>query len=230
MSTCVRFLECVSVAGHSLVYSSPTLSCDDTEYLVWRAVIFLFIAIDVVGIPIAILAITLLNRQRIVSNDASFKSRFGVLWEAFGPHACWWQAVIVVRRTALVTADTALLMFPSSRFMAFTYVNFAALMAQLVVQPYTVHLHNHLESFSLICLVLLSVMLTAFHDTINDILRWVLAAFIAGPALVILCVVVRRCCAKRGDGQLDRSSTSDEALGLSDNDSSGYVDMSDYWR
>jgi hypothetical protein len=158
-STLVGYLYCVDIGVAStdtltrmdtyngvqeheirVIFASPTLSCDTQTYKVWYPVIITLLIIFVLLPPIAF--IVLLKRYRHDFMDASFRGRFGILYEPCIDEAYWWTSLILLRRAVFTLVDVFLVVLPVYKFMIFGFVHLLSLLVHLLIQPYATKFFN----------------------------------------------------------------------------------------
>jgi hypothetical protein len=77
LTTTLRYVTCLEVSpGVSVVFSSPAIRCEDTEYKRWLVLAWLLIIVDVIAAPIFLFVFLVRNRRRI-ANDVNFRARYG---------------------------------------------------------------------------------------------------------------------------------------------------------
>lgn len=119
------------------------------------------------------------------------------------------QAVVVFRRTVFVAADAALLLFPSIQLLAFSLINVASLMASVLVRPYAVASYNRLEMWSLLSLLMISLVLQAFANGADIVVRACLFALVVLPPASILFYSIAIECKKREPNHGEQAKSDD---------------------
>lgn len=63
----LRYLQCVDVGGERVVFTSPSVRCDDEKYKRWLPVVILVLVLYVIGLPLMALIFFILRRDWIRS-------------------------------------------------------------------------------------------------------------------------------------------------------------------
>jgi len=61
----LRYLQCVSVGNNRVVFEYPSIDCDSTTYKQYLPLVYAFLILDVVGVPVCVLLFLLANRKEI---------------------------------------------------------------------------------------------------------------------------------------------------------------------
>lgn len=161
----------------SVVYSSPSMDCNSDEYRSWLAILILFFIFFVVAGPVVLFIwlwvhrAAIKNRYNIENFDHTLLSRrFGIIFEGFKPKAYWWTIVILMRRFIFIVLATAFIYHPDERYATFTIWNALTLILHVSYRPYTSTYCNNMESFTLLSLIIISVLLQLNHanSNVND--------------------------------------------------------------
>lgn len=168
------------------------MSCDDARYKGLLAPVLALLIGDVFGAPLVFALLLVCKRRQLITLSGPLEnaadhsaatstppSALGVLYEPYKatPAAFLWAAVILIRRSTLVAADTGLFGDLTMKYMAFSLLNLLFLLVHLLVQPYRSWLQNHTETASLSVLTVVSIILcaqppplaTAIDDTVTVI-------------------------------------------------------------
>jgi hypothetical protein len=138
------------------------VQCTDEKYTRWQVVVILLLCLDVIAIPVGIIALLLKNRASLFPLDNNrFARRFGVLYEQYTPRSFFWEVVVLLRRTILIVLQIFLTRAPQWKFMGFIVLCLLSLLTHVMVHPFQNPLDNKLEAYSLSLLVIVAAILTA---------------------------------------------------------------------
>jgi hypothetical protein len=165
-STVVSHLRCVDVGSESVVYASPSIRCTSTTYKAWKVILILILCFDTCLAPVIIAALVLGGRCKqgkgcSERTKTRILRRLSILFEAFKDEASWWQSWILVRRTLFVAFDNTFLSDLPTKYMAFSFVILASVLANAYWQPYKLPTVNAMEAISQCLLLILSIFLTS---------------------------------------------------------------------
>ena len=201
-SVAVRYLDCVNVDGQSVVFSSPAITCGTSRYAGYLSLVMIYFILLVVGVPIAIFYLLRFRYHHLLQTRAGaeyheLRSRLGVLFVPFAPHAYLWQIPILIRRLLCVIADAFLQGGP--RNMLFSLIHFAFFVLHVHVRPSANPKVDRLESANLILLVVISCILTGFPSNYQGWEQAVISILVIGPIVlfVVGAVVYKRLPSRR---------------------------------
>lgn len=189
----------------------------------------IYFLLDTVALPASILYLLgyryrSLLQKRSGPQYLAIRARFGALFTPFAPHASLWQVAILLRRVLCVLIDTFMTQAP--RNLCFMLVHFFFLMLHIRIKPSATELANQLETASLVLLVLLSALLTAYP--IDQTLGVQVLTFLLVVAPLIAWLIVIGMARWRGLGKLatSQSQAKLEIDKSEDEISSGEIDFS----
>lgn len=86
-------------------------------------------------------------------------ARWGISYEMFKVEKFWWQYIVLARRSVIVGVYVAVNDHTQDRFLYVTLLNLIALMAQVLVNPFSDRINNACECVSLAVLTIVSCKL-----------------------------------------------------------------------
>jgi hypothetical protein len=126
------------------------------KYQRWLVLVVIILAIIVIVGPFLLLGFLCANKARIAARDQALSAKFGVLYEAYGAHAYWFECGTLIRRAAFVALDATLYDNPAERAYSFVILSVLLFVAQIYLVPFAAPRDNLLEAGCLIVLSLVS--------------------------------------------------------------------------
>lgn len=176
----------MDVGHYQVVATAPAIDCHSPTYGHWRVAILVLMVLDIVGLPLAVLAWLCSHRTNMATArhdpDDAFGRRYGVLFQAFKNKqaAPYWQSWILVRRCML--AAISVVHAANLRFVLFTLATFAFFLMHMLARPYRNRRLNRVESAALGIHVVMATILTGFAGDV--------AQQPTLPVQVLLCLLV----------------------------------------
>jgi len=99
-TACVQLLQCVSVGADSVVFTAPAVSCLSAEYLRYRRLSIVCLAVYTAGFPLAVLVWLLRHRSRVQAQTQSFSLAPPHRASAAVPSACSPEQLPLVQESA----------------------------------------------------------------------------------------------------------------------------------
>jgi hypothetical protein len=86
-NTILRYLNCIDVGEHTVVLTSPGLSCTSPEYLSFYPVTITVGVVMILGVPVTLLAWLIRHRDELhdVAKNAKFNQRYAIIYETYRP-------------------------------------------------------------------------------------------------------------------------------------------------
>jgi len=91
-----------------------------------------------------------------------------------------------VRRALFIAANVALVLHPTSKNLAFGFINFGSLLAHVYVDPFINPLTNGLESLALWALLAIAMVLTAESAPLSSGIAALIALLVLLPSIIML--------------------------------------------
>ena len=147
----VQVLDCsVDVAGVSYLEADYREECGTPRHMLHVAVACVVMAVFCLGFPLGLAAMLRHFRRSGELHSIHTRRQWLFLYEEFRDEACWWEAVVILRKFALAAAGASL---SGSGHGHQAYVAVLVLVvclaAQLVVRPHKIASQGRLETFSL---------------------------------------------------------------------------------
>ena len=221
-SAVIKFLWCVDVGSARVVFSTPSMECNSTEYKRVLPLVVVALLCFVVGFLLAVAAGGLFRHCKQVGvraaakhaqaaasaargqNPSAEEERHAAavsaasagltpLYGVFRVGAWYWSSLVLCRRTLFVVLDVVLSAAPRSRSGSFTLANQASFVLSLYARPFRTRLLNLLDAASQLSLVVLSLLLTWELPPHSDLLDGILLAIlIATSAAFIVAVATQQ--------------------------------------
>lgn len=179
--------NCIPVGEGQYVQSDPSVDCSDPRYRSWLGLLVFILVVNVIASPIALLVLLFRYRTQIANGDEDLRHRLGVMYEGFGPHAFFWQVVILARR-ALLSA-IAVISEASVRFMSFTIACLCFCVIHVAFHPYKSAFSNRLEDVALVLHVVLSSLLGGYPVSLPLAVQVIVFLIVLLPTLGMAGVV-----------------------------------------
>jgi hypothetical protein len=107
------------------------------------------------------------GKQRGWLESTKYRSRYGVVFDAYAPSWYWWQFLILMRRSALVGAAVVFYRDRTAKLSWITFLNILFLITHMLARPYQTDRNNNMETVSLGLLSLLSSVLTTVGENLD---------------------------------------------------------------
>jgi hypothetical protein len=176
----------------SLLRSAPGIQCFDEEWNSWLGLVVLFLALDVILLPIAVIFLIHRNQKSIHAGVAEFATKWGFAFEMYSAKTLWWEATVLVRRAVFVLLDV--LLAPESKAGGFGLFTLALLLSQLYLQPFRRPFDNKLELGSLVVILVTSLLLsteeTLTPSQYSDGLQVLLSVLVLVPTLLFSALLI----------------------------------------
>ena len=156
-SLAVRFLQCSSVAGHSVVFSAPLVECRGDAYDAARVLMVALLVFPGLLFPVVVV-VGLWQVGAARRSDDAFGARWGFFYQSFTPQCYWWTGVDLLRRTALVLVTVLGVSDPVLQAQLHVLICGVQALLQTHWRPFAMAQLNYLETASLFLLLLVSVL------------------------------------------------------------------------
>jgi hypothetical protein len=166
-TTCLHYLQCVTVAEFSVLYLQPTIDCRSDPYRAHLVAVALMLIVYTIGFPLFSLLLLIRHRKTIVSRaqeSDAFTQRWGVLFQMYRGDTFFWGVIVLVRRILFVTLDSVLVGQARVKYMAFTIGHCFFLASNVFVQPFQTAFLNTSEILSHFLLIIVSAIFTAYRE------------------------------------------------------------------
>ena len=197
-SVLFNFLQCVDVGEQRVLYRSPEVDCNSSEYASRLWLIWLLLVVWVIGLPLAVMGILFRGYRKQLLADQAFRGTWGLLYESYSHKRFFFEPLLLIRRVSVVALAVLLYSDQLARTQALSFVCFIWCLAQVLSRPFARSIVNYLETTSLALLTIVSVLLTG-PDQFGDnslftrvIVVVLVLTFVIGLALFILFVRCRR--------------------------------------
>lgn len=164
-SSCINYLYCVNVDNQKVVFKSPSIHCDSSDYTSWFTVVIILLVMEVSAFPLLLGGF--LFRYRSKLQEVKFKAYFGILYENYKPHVYMWQCGVLIRQVILIGIATALVTDHESQYTGFIYFNLFILGLHSIVFPNLRLLENRLEAVSHSLLTIVVIFLAPSSPPYN---------------------------------------------------------------
>jgi hypothetical protein len=210
-ATALYFLECVSVAGHRVMFAYPSIACDESQYKHLMPAMIVLIAVLVMVLPALLFMLmyryrsesVVLSRTRadmtaaeIIARHLRARARIGILFESYKQSFPYWQLIVMLRQVLLVSLGIIFHEDHSMRYLSFSLFNCVGLLLHLLCQPYAAELSNRAETVALQLLVFVSITLLATTPPLNQLTQIALSIlvipFVIGFTITIIATRLRR--------------------------------------
>eukprot|EP00161_Ancyromonas_sigmoides_P005253 TRINITY_DN155_c0_g1_i11.p1 TRINITY_DN155_c0_g1~~TRINITY_DN155_c0_g1_i11.p1 ORF type:complete len:1977 (-),score=42.19 TRINITY_DN155_c0_g1_i11:409-6339(-) len=192
----LSFFDCTKQPDNTWTLdSAPANICFSEWWYARLPVSLAALAVYVVGIPLGV--VLLLHRNKTRLYDPVFASRFGVLYQRYHATHAYWEAMVMMRKVALVLGKTLFTQYVTAQATFALAVFVAGLQLQQHAKPMLIARYNTLEQVLLVSstVVLLSGLMFISAEFSNNTagvvgVTVVVLACIGGACLVILWYVV----------------------------------------
>jgi hypothetical protein len=148
----VQSLHCVDVGpGVRRLFSAPTVNCNSRAYHQFLPLAFIWLAVYVIGLPLANLIFLRLHRSRLHTSALPFSpssaavlaaslNDFDARWGSFSlqytNRAWFWQPLVLLRRFFFALTSMLLVHDDRTRLAPFTFLNFISLLVHQWTRPF----------------------------------------------------------------------------------------------
>jgi hypothetical protein len=168
----LQYFRCDYIGDRTVVTFNPGIWCDSSEYMRSAPLFGLLIAICVL-LPIVVLGLVLWSTSAkspiahaTAISMSTRRKMVSVLYNTYNDRARWWEAVVMVRRlaivsTAVIFSSQDLLMYQP---IALSIVLAAMALLHALVQPFRRPVDNRMELCSLLALTILCSIASALES------------------------------------------------------------------
>jgi alpha-tubulin suppressor-like RCC1 family protein len=178
VSTAFELFACVTQAdGEAALVADPSRICYRDWW--WRLFPCALAAILVYGLGIPVAIVVLMRRNAHRTSDPGFAARYGSLYAAYRAHLPWWEAVVMIEKSAIALSGMLLAGFVSVQLAVLGMVFSLTLVLYNEFQPFVRAEDNRLRAIlRWSCLAIVAAG-HAFHtnDFPNDSTRRVAVGF-----------------------------------------------------
>lgn len=188
----ISYLVCTVVGdGAAVVASHPSIQCNSEEYRRWLPLIYLLLVVVVCGFPICTWVLLRYFRQHIWTGDQATHAYLGTLFECYRAPVLGWSVVVLIRRVALIVLVNTIHQGNIVRHLTLVFFNLACLLLHLMVQPFRSREDNSLETFSLSCLLILSILIGFYPAPFPDAIAWLTSTMVLLAPMLLAAWIIR---------------------------------------
>ncbi|KNC46970.1 cell surface receptor IPT/TIG domain-containing protein [Thecamonas trahens ATCC 50062] len=147
-STVLEVFACRNIDGVAYLAADMSLACYTASHVRWMIAAGVFFVVYVVGVPVG--GVFLLWRQREVLHTAEGRRRYAFLVSGFLPNRYYWEMVILVRKSAIITIKVLLKTNPVAQVYAAVWVVALALFVHMKASPFAFSILTSMEMLSLV--------------------------------------------------------------------------------
>ncbi|KJE91686.1 hypothetical protein CAOG_02787 [Capsaspora owczarzaki ATCC 30864] len=171
------WFRCTEIAGEGrFLITDMTVDCDSDYYRSWLAGAITVLVLFCFGVPLAMLAVLIRNRNNL--DDVDVKHRYRFMFEGYQPHLYFWELVYIAKRFIIAAIAALYVANPSIQVVLASWAMFVGVLLHVAFKPFTMKIVFHLELVAMIVTfitMLCGIFLNQITSTERDAVDWSLA-------------------------------------------------------